>query len=181
MWAKRRDQRQQTKTWQASGRELIGRDGIQLSPTKSDQQTLDYLLWKSRTPGQLSLLPPPSSFFWQLLILLCLFSFLLSDHRLIKGRLVSLRTVEQTVFFFSFPSTVGHYRFSHKPILLAPRLLSPLVTDNFSFIYTVADSDSFLICFSQLTLMLLSGPSVHYRGISNFCLQDVVSGFPLGH
>lgn len=39
MRAKRRDQHQQTKTRQASRRELIGRDGIQLSPTKSDQQT----------------------------------------------------------------------------------------------------------------------------------------------
>lgn len=39
MCAKRRDQQQQTKMRQASGRELIGQGKIQLSQTKSDQQT----------------------------------------------------------------------------------------------------------------------------------------------
>lgn len=39
MCAKRRDQQQQTKMWQASGTELIGQGKIQLSQTKSDQQT----------------------------------------------------------------------------------------------------------------------------------------------
>lgn len=122
MRAKRRDQHQQTKTRQASRRELIGRDGIQLSPTKSDQQTTGLSALEeedtrtaqpsfSSSSNILLTLPPPP-------LPLRLYCFVLSAHRLIKRILIrgfeSKKLFSIISLFLSYPSKM----FSHKTTLL---------------------------------------------------------------
>lgn len=96
-----------------------GSNYLQLNRTS---RLLDYLLWRRRTPGQLSLPSPPlPTFFWHFLLLLFLFvstALFCPTHRLIKRILIrgfeSKKLFSIISLFLSNPSKM----FSHKTTLL---------------------------------------------------------------